>query len=152
VQVKFPAGETRLAYLTAGSVGSSAARIATKNAFNTKCTNTMVFASPTGFKPSNSHSTVVTAPAAAGSWTVAVASATGGCAHFQVWQQQHATFRGSAAVVQVACPHAAWLAAAVSLLSFQLQFGSMQHSATDVIVCSFCCLQITRATFTVSKC
>jgi hypothetical protein len=84
VQVKFPAGETRLAYLTAGSVGSSAARIATKNAFNTKCTNTMVFASPTGFKPSNSHSTVVTAPAAAGSWTVAVASATGGCAHFQI--------------------------------------------------------------------
>jgi hypothetical protein len=84
VQVKFPASETRLTYLTAGPVGSAPARIATKNALNTKCSNTMVFATPTGFKPSNSFSSIVTAPAAAGPWTVAVASATGGCAHFQV--------------------------------------------------------------------
>jgi hypothetical protein len=82
VQVKFP--EARLAYLTAGAVGSASARIATSNAFNTKCTNTMVFARPTGFTPSTSFSSVVTAPAAAGQWTVAVASATGGCAHYQV--------------------------------------------------------------------
>lgn len=82
VQVKFP--EARLAYLTAGSVGAASARIATSNALNTKCPNTMVFAKPTGFSASTSFNSVVTAPAAAGPWTVWVASASGGCAHYQI--------------------------------------------------------------------
>ncbi|KAF6264079.1 hypothetical protein COO60DRAFT_1487185 [Scenedesmus sp. NREL 46B-D3] len=84
VRVKFPGSETRLAYLTASPVGGASARIATNNASNSKCANALAFAPPTGFTPSNSFSSRVTAPNAAGKWMVAVASATGSSANYQI--------------------------------------------------------------------